>query len=136
MEAGSEVGLFYDPMLAKLIVWAPARDQAIVRMRRALTDLVITGIETSRDFHVRVMDDAEFRAGEIEIQWLERRLASILDKQPDEENLRAAAVAAALLADRDRGPRRASASGRPEQAEKAPSANSWLRAALSDGLRS
>src|SRR5207237_386992 len=57
IESGSEIGLHYDPMLAKLIVWAPDRAQAVTRMRRALVDLVIVGIETSRDFHVRVMDD-------------------------------------------------------------------------------
>src|SRR5437764_822190 len=68
IETGSEVGLFYDPMLAKLIVWAPTREHAIVRMRRALTDLVILGVETSRDFHVRMMDDEDFRKGDIEIQ--------------------------------------------------------------------
>ena len=44
-------------------------------MHRALLELTIEGVETSRDFHLRVMEDAEFRAGAIEIQWLERRLA-------------------------------------------------------------
>ena len=74
IEVGSEVGLFYDPMLAKLIVYAPTRDAAVERMHRALLELTIEGVETSRDFHLRVMEDAEFRAGAIEIQWLERRL--------------------------------------------------------------
>ena len=61
-------------MLAKLIVYAPTRDAAVERMHRALLELTIEGVETSRDFHLRVMEDAEFRAGAIEIQWLERRL--------------------------------------------------------------
>ena len=79
IESGSEIGLYYyDPMLAKLIVWGADREQAVTRMRRALVDLIILGVETSRDFHIRVMDDDEFRRGDIEIQWLERRLASIL----------------------------------------------------------
>src|SRR5437763_12262424 len=92
-------------MLAKLIVWAPDRAQAVTRMRRALVDLVIGGIETSRDFHVRVMDDEDFRSGHIDIQWLERRLPQILDRAPSDESTRIAAIAAALLAERDRSER-------------------------------
>lgn len=134
IETGTEVGLFYDPMLAKLIVWAPTRDQAIVRMRRALSDLVILGVETSRDFHIRVMEDEEFRAGEIEIQWLERRLESLMAKKPPEESIRAAALAAALIADHDRGRKRESSP--PTSQVAAPRSDSWLQAARLEGLRS
>src|SRR5205085_4526926 len=76
IEVGSEVGLYYDPLLAKLIVHAPDRAAAIERMHRALLELTIEGVDSSRDFQLRVMEDAEFRRGAIEIQWLERRLAS------------------------------------------------------------
>jgi len=102
VESGSEIGLYYDPMLAKLIVWGADREQAVTRMRRALVDLIIQGVETSRDFHIRVMDDDEFRRGAIDIQWLERRLTSILERRPPEESVRVAAITAALLAERDR----------------------------------
>ena len=102
IETGSVVGLHYDPMLAKLIVWAATRDEAVARMHRALLELVVDGLDTSREFHLRVMEDPEFRAGAIDIQWLERRLASLLATEPSEDELRAAAVAAALVADRDR----------------------------------
>jgi acetyl/propionyl-CoA carboxylase alpha subunit len=105
VESGSEIGLYYDPMLAKLIVWGADREQAVTRMRRALVDLIIQGVETSRDFHIRVMDDDEFRHGAIDIQWLERRLASILEHPPRDESFRVAAIAGALLAERDRGAR-------------------------------
>ncbi|NUQ20417.1 MAG: acetyl-CoA carboxylase biotin carboxylase subunit, partial [Gemmatimonadaceae bacterium] len=50
IETGSEVGLFYDPMLAKLIVWAETREAAIARMHRALLELTIEGVDSSRDF--------------------------------------------------------------------------------------
>ena len=102
IEVGSEVTLFYDPMLAKLIVWAPTRELAIARMHRALLELTIEGVETSRDFHLRVMEDDEFRRGAIEIQWLERRLPSLLGTEAPEAPTRIAAIAAALLVDRDR----------------------------------
>jgi acetyl-CoA carboxylase biotin carboxylase subunit len=103
IETGSEVGLHYDPLLAKLIVWAATRELAIERMHRALLELVIDGVETSRDFHLRLMEDGEFRRGEIEIQWLERRLESLTNVRPPKATAEIAAIAAALLAERDRG---------------------------------
>jgi len=138
IEVGSEIGLYYDPMLAKLIVWAPDRDQAVTRMRRALVDLVIGGIETSRDFHIRVMDDEDFRRGAIDIQWLERRLPEILGRKPGNESVRVAAIAAALLAERDRSARSLSvASNAPDTALRgADSLDSWKEAARIEGLRS
>ena len=139
IESGSEVGLYYDPMLAKLIVWGADREQAVTRMRRALVDLIIQGVETSRDFHVRVMDDDEFRRGAIDIQWLERRLASILERKPSEEIVRVAAIAGAMLAERDRAARAVSSpggvAGQPV-AGSTTSADSWKQAARQDGLRS
>ena len=137
IESGSEIGLYYDPMLAKLIVWGADREQAVTRMRRALVDLVIQGVETSRDFHIRVMDDEEFRRGDIDIQWLERRLTSILERHPPEESIRVAAIAAALLAERDRSARAVSgaASDAVLPAESNDSAASWKQAARLDGLR-
>ena len=102
IETGSEIGLHYDPMLAKLIVWAPDRAQAVARMHRALLELTVHGLETSRDFHLRVMEDEEFRRGAIEIQWLERRLPALVGTTPPDDGVRAAAIAAALLAHRDR----------------------------------
>src|SRR5258705_1461595 len=139
IESGSEVGLYYDPMLAKLIVWGADREQAVTRMRRALVDLIIQGVETSRDFHVRVMDDDEFQRGAIDIQWLERRLSAILERRPAEEFVRVAAMAGALLAERDRAARAvspaAAGAGRPS-AEGTGVADSWKQAARLDGLRS
>jgi acetyl-CoA carboxylase biotin carboxylase subunit len=102
VEAGSDVGLFYDPMLAKLIVWGATRAHAVERMHRALLELTVDGIETSREFHLRVMEDDEFRRGAIDIQWLERRLASLLAVPPTEGELHVAAIAAALTADAER----------------------------------
>jgi acetyl-CoA carboxylase biotin carboxylase subunit len=139
IESGSEIGLYYDPMLAKLIVWGADREQAVTRMRRALVDLIIQGVETSRDFHVRVMDDDEFRRGDIDIQWLERRLNSILERRPAEESVRVAAIAGALIAERDRSARAVSGSSAAAVLPAASAdgtADSWKQAARLDGLRS
>jgi acetyl-CoA carboxylase biotin carboxylase subunit len=134
IEVGSEVGLFYDPMLAKLIVWAPTRADAIARMHRALLELTIEGVETSRDFHLRLMEDEDFRAGRIEIQWLERRLQSLVDVRPPREVEQKAAVIAALIAERDRSsPRRVAAPAGSQSPAAGTSA--WTQAARLDGLR-
>jgi acetyl-CoA carboxylase, biotin carboxylase subunit len=136
IESGSEVGLYYDPMLGKLIVWGADREQAVTRMRRALVDLIILGVETSRDFHIRMMDDAEFRRGDIEIQWLERNLSSILERRPPAEAAQVAAIAGALLAERDRAMRRGTgASVTCVARDQTTAADSWKQAARIEGLR-
>jgi acetyl-CoA carboxylase, biotin carboxylase subunit len=133
IETASTIGLHYDPMLAKLIVWAPDRELAIERMHRALLELTIEGVETSRDFHLRLMEDAEFRRGEIDIQWLERRLPTLAAAAPPAATARAAAIAAALLADRDRQrgrtPRTGPAAAPPDVV------SGWQRTAREEGLR-
>jgi acetyl-CoA carboxylase biotin carboxylase subunit len=79
-----EVGLNYDPMLGKLIVWAPDREQAIARMRRSLEELNIGGVRTSAVAGLAVMNDAGFQSGEFHTQYLENmeltEPASDLDK--------------------------------------------------------
>jgi acetyl-CoA carboxylase biotin carboxylase subunit len=140
IEAGSEVGLFYDPMLAKLIVHGRDREQAIARMHRALLELTIDGVETSRDFHLRVMEHDDFRRGDISIQWLEQHLDELVHAPAPDDARRVAAIAAALIAERDRGTRRgapaAAASGAPAAAAHgAPSDSAWRQAARLEGLR-
>jgi acetyl-CoA carboxylase biotin carboxylase subunit len=130
IEVGSEIGLFYDPMLAKLIVHAPNREAAVERMHRALLELAVEGVETSREFHLRVMEDSEFRAGAIDIQWLEKRLSSLVESAPPAPVERSAAIIAALLAERDRSsPRRSSV------ATAVPATDAWSRAGRLEGLR-
>ncbi|HEY0018100.1 MAG TPA: acetyl-CoA carboxylase biotin carboxylase subunit [Longimicrobium sp.] len=101
---GFEVGLSYDPMLAKLIVHAPTRIEAIERMKRALLELRVEGVDTAVPFHLRVMDEPDFRAGTIDIKYLDTH-ADLLATEPDEALLRAAALAAALLEEERRNQR-------------------------------
>ncbi|HEX8851808.1 MAG TPA: acetyl-CoA carboxylase biotin carboxylase subunit, partial [Gemmatimonadaceae bacterium] len=127
IETGSEVGLFYDPMLAKLIVWAETREAAIARMHRALLELTIEGVESSRDFHLRVMEDDDFRRGAIEIQWLERRLPSLTKVAPPRGGTQLAAIAAALIADADRRTRRAGPADSAATSAPAPASSGGAR---------
>jgi acetyl-CoA carboxylase biotin carboxylase subunit len=130
---GSDVTLHYDPLLGKLIVWAPTRDAAIARMHRALLELTIEGVETSRDFHLRVLEDEEFRRGAIDIQWLERRLDSLVGQPPPDVGIRTAAIAAVLLAERERAAP-AAPSARPPRHRQAPE-DPWVSAARREGMR-
>jgi acetyl-CoA carboxylase biotin carboxylase subunit len=61
--AGSDVSSHYDPMIAKVATWGRDRDEAIGRMRRALRETVILGVETNLPLHLRILDEPDFVAG-------------------------------------------------------------------------
>jgi acetyl-CoA carboxylase biotin carboxylase subunit len=71
---GYEVPPFYDSLVAKLVVHAATREECVMRLRRALAEYVIGGIETTISLHQRLVDDPQFRAGAYDIHWLERFL--------------------------------------------------------------
>jgi acetyl-CoA carboxylase, biotin carboxylase subunit len=72
---GDTVVPFYDSLIGKLIVWAPTREQTILRGRRALEELRIEGIKTTIPLHLRLMEDANVKSGEFHTQYLEQVLA-------------------------------------------------------------
>ena len=127
IETGDEVTLYYDSLLAKLIVWAPDRDQAIGRMARALDELVLVGVSTNQGFHRRLLADAAFRAGEIDIEFLDRR-TDLLAPGADPV-LELDLAVAATLAEHD-----AREVHRPVVSE-ATATSAWGRQARLDGLR-
>jgi acetyl-CoA carboxylase biotin carboxylase subunit len=131
IEAGNDVTLFYDPLLAKLIAWGETREIAIQRMRRALSELVIVGLPTSQPFHLRVMDDAEFLKGDIDIKYLERAGARLLAAPPRGGLERALAVAAAMIADEQHG----RTVGRPDGRTASQAQSPWLQEGRRLGLR-
>ncbi len=62
----------YDSMIAKLIVHADSREEAIKRMNRALDEYIIEGIKTTIPFHQRIMNNKEFIEGDVDTSFLER----------------------------------------------------------------
>lgn len=72
--SGYSVPPYYDSLIGKLIVWGNTREGAILRLRRALGEMVITGIETTKPLHEALIDDPEFQKGEYNIHWLEKWL--------------------------------------------------------------
>jgi acetyl-CoA carboxylase, biotin carboxylase subunit len=61
----------YDSMVAKLIVWAPTREEAIARGRRALSEFVIEGVKTTIPFHLKLLEHPIFHKGTFDIKFLE-----------------------------------------------------------------
>ncbi|MBV8522165.1 MAG: acetyl-CoA carboxylase biotin carboxylase subunit [Acetobacteraceae bacterium] len=72
---GYKVPPYYDSMVAKLIAHAATRPDAIARLRRAIEEFAIVGIQTTLPLHRRVLEHPEFRAGQYTIHWLEHFVA-------------------------------------------------------------
>ena len=69
-----EIPPYYDSLIGKLIVWAPNREMAIKRMKRALKECAITGIPTTIDFHRRILETPAFLAGDVYTNFIEEHL--------------------------------------------------------------
>jgi acetyl-CoA carboxylase biotin carboxylase subunit len=100
---GWTVPIEYDPLLAKLVIWGSDRTEAIARLRRALAEYEVFGIQTTIPFFRRVAEHADFLAGKIDTGFIDRALAEGI-LAPDEvpaETERVALLAAALDAARN-----------------------------------
>ncbi len=71
---GYTVPPYYDSLIAKVVVWGRTRDSAIARMRQALDELIIDGVETTTALHQRLMSDPGFCRGGVNIHYLENKL--------------------------------------------------------------
>jgi propionyl-CoA carboxylase alpha chain len=101
--SGSQVSVFYDPMLAKIIAWADDREQAVVALARALATARIHGLATNRDLLVRVLRHPAFLAGQTDTAFFETHGLDALAAPlagPDAARLAALAAALADAADR------------------------------------
>jgi len=99
---GFTVSEFYDPLVAKVTAWGRDRREAIRRMRRALHEFQIVGVRTNLPFHMAVMEDTRFLAGEFDTGFLNTEIAPAeLDTA---EARRAAVAVAALLSHQRRHP--------------------------------
>ncbi len=97
VESGSEISVYYDPMIAKLSVWADTRENAIARMLRALDEYVITGVKTTIPFCRFVLNSDQFRGGKysthfVQENWLQEMEGGI---RSDADTVKLAAILAA-----------------------------------------
>ncbi len=74
MYAGYEVPIYYDPMLAKLIVWGEDRNSCIARLKRALVEFAVTGIKTNTVLHKNIIDHPKFLNGSYTTQFIDKEL--------------------------------------------------------------
>jgi acetyl-CoA carboxylase biotin carboxylase subunit len=72
---GARVTVFYDPMVAKLVVWGRDRAEAIERLRRALSEFVVKGIKTSIPFHQKVVNHPVFLKGHYDTGFIDQHMA-------------------------------------------------------------
>ena len=92
---GLDVPLFYDSLLGKLITWGVDREEAITRMKRALKELQIGGIQTNIPFHVELMNHKAFVSGAFHTNWLEENF-TMPAKEDIEDNTLLAIIGASL----------------------------------------
>lgn len=98
MYEGWTVPLDYDPLLAKLIGYGTDREQAIMRVQRALSEYFVAGIKTNISLFQRILQDPDFRAGKLDTGYLDRLLAKKKTAADDEPDPAVAAIAAGLFA--------------------------------------
>ena len=98
---GFEVTPFYDPMIAKLIVWGETRAQAILRMRRALEEYRIVGVRTNIPFHQTMMDSHRFMGGQYDTRFVEERFSMDDAGEGKDAHAETAAILATLVAHRE-----------------------------------
>jgi acetyl-CoA carboxylase biotin carboxylase subunit len=102
---GSEISIYYDPMIAKLIVWGRDREEAMRRLGRALAELRVEGIRTNVPLFEALLADADFRAARFDIHWLDRKLAAGELRPPEEGHGSDVPILAAAIAHFDRAQR-------------------------------
>jgi len=95
---GFEITPYYDPMIAKLIVWGETRAQAILRMRRALEEYRIVGVRTNIPFHQTLMDSHRFMGGQFDTRFVEERFSMNDAVEARAANTEIAAILATLVA--------------------------------------
>lgn len=94
IRAGDQVSPYYDPMLAKLVVWGETRHQAMAGMVTALQETRISGVSTNRDFLLRVLRNPDFCAASFNTGLIEQHLESLVD---DNSNDRLVSLAVAAV---------------------------------------
>ncbi len=133
--AGSQITVFYDPLISKLVVWGEDRPRALARMRRALDEYRIGGIKHNLPFHRRLLRHPLFLTGELDTGFIDREKATLLAPHDLEGEDLEVAIAAAAIAQASNGAAQAAVAeptaapnGRPPPAAK-PGISPW-RASL------
>jgi acetyl-CoA carboxylase biotin carboxylase subunit len=123
---GWTVPIYYDSLIAKIIAWAGTRDEAIARMRCAVAETFVGGIQTTVGFFRRLLADDQFRAGQLHTGFIDEFLYRSARPAPDSEHEIVAALVAAV---RHQEKRRATSAREPATRSR------WLTEGRSELLR-
>ncbi len=122
-EQGMDIPIYYDPMIAKLVAYGADREEARLRMIRAIDEYEVTGIETTLPFCRFVMEHPDFVSGNFTTKFVEKNFKpEYLQKTPDSETTEIAAVFAAYLFEQAKNEQK-----QGEQAEVAANFSKWKR---------
>ena len=124
---GWNVPIDYDPLISKLVAWAPTRGEAIDRMQRALREYRVEGIQTNLEFFREVLNDADFRNGQFDTGFINRWLGQVKTNASPTQAERDLAAIVAVLAD--------SVSQKPEPESSGVSGGLWKLNGRRQGLR-
>lgn len=104
-EEGMEIPIYYDPMIAKLVVHGATRQEAINRMKRAIRDYEISGVATTLSFCLFVMNHKAFTSGKFDTHFVQTHFSPELLENTDEDEFNVAALMAALIQEKAKGPK-------------------------------
>jgi acetyl-CoA carboxylase biotin carboxylase subunit len=79
---GYEIPPFYDSLIGKLIVWAEDRPACLRRLRRALSECAVTGVPTTIEFHLALLDRPEFQRGDVHTKFVEQEMLGSHNSSP------------------------------------------------------
>ncbi len=96
IESGSDISVFYDPMIAKLIVWADSRNEAHNKMSYVLDMLICQGITTNQNLLSAVLKDEDFRNGNYNIHYLKEKESILIGDSISVKNITKASIAAIM----------------------------------------
>jgi acetyl-CoA carboxylase biotin carboxylase subunit len=131
---GWTVPLDYDPMLAKMAVWAPSRELAIERMRRALREFVVCGIRTNIAWFDEILSHPDFRSGALSTAFLDR-FERVKRGEADIEMEAVAAVVASLSMSTPASLQTQSAPAPPTASGKGSRHSAWRDAVRGEMMR-
>lgn len=94
--SGSKISTYYDPLLAKIITHGQNRFEATAKMIKALSDLVVLGVTTNRDYLLKILSHPSYLAGAIDTEFIDRHQQEFAEEAPAEELRTVYAVAAGL----------------------------------------
>jgi len=123
LHAGYSIPIFYDSLIAKLAVWGANRDEAVLRMKNALEEYRIEGVETTIPLHKKILDNEYFRRGEVDTNFVQEKIGSQLTEDIEGEEI--AAIIASFAVSQNR--RRGSLSVIPRRRTEIVSAWRWAR---------